>query len=596
MASPTAEQQIIIDNISANNMVIAAPGSGKSFTMIQGVVAILTKFPYASIGMVTFTRAATNSLAEKLKKQLSPEQCKRVSVDTFHGFVKKQLDAVNWPGKMLISSAQRSVIHRAIKESGVVFKYPEAEFAIDAIGREMDPDIISVKHTRQQIHLFNVYQSLCQKDNVADLNALSRFVVSQMYSGKMRPLDFTHLIVDEVQDTDSIQYAWITQHTRSGVNTCIVGDDDQAIYSFRASGGVKIFQQFEKNFRPNIFYLNTCFRCEPEILEVADALITKNVYRYAKDLKSSKKGGGKVIFQSFVSMEDQIQAVLRLIEKDPYGWAILSRGNAHLDQIESFITQPVIRYGGKSFWDEKETSDVLHLMAFFRHGNDKRLMKRVLALFGEHEQILDQVHDSMKSRKVTFGEVSIPGESSVESRTLHSHFGRFTQNSNDKNEISRRIGNLVKWMEMASIKMKTNKGTPSLTRIALDTCQQWAEKSGWENMINRAAAMCLGPKQKNQEYTPDKVVLSTLHGSKGLEWPKVIILSCSAEQIPSKRSVGPEAIEEERRLLFVGMTRAERELFVMWYGEPSFFLSECNQDKVKSAAMNHTQPEISENN
>ncbi|MNE80940.1 ATP-dependent DNA helicase Rep [compost metagenome] len=108
--------------------------------------------------------------------------------------------------------------------------------------------------------------------------------------------------------------------------------------------------------------------------------------------------------------------------------------------------------------------------------------------------------------------------------------------------------------------------------------------------------MCLGPKQKNQEYTPDKVVLSTLHGSKGLEWPKVIILSCSAEQIPSKRSVGPEAIEEERRLLFVGMTRAERELFVMWYGEPSFFLSECNQDKVKSAAMNHTQPEISENN
>ena len=592
MASPTAEQQKIIDNISANNMVIAAPGSGKSFTMIQGVVAILTKYPYAKIGMVTFTRAATNSLAEKLKIKLSAEQYERVVVDTFHGFVKKQLDAVNWPGKMLISSAQRSVIHRAIREAGVVFKYPEAEFAIEAIGREMDPDIISVKHTRQQIHLFNVYQSLCKKDNVADLNALSRFVVSQMYSGKMRPLDLTHLIVDEVQDTDSIQYAWIAQHTRSGVNTSIVGDDDQAIYSFRASGGVKIFQQFEKNFRPNIFYLNTCFRCEPEILEAADALISKNVYRYAKDLKSSKKGGGKVVFQSFVSMEDQIQAVLRLIDKDPYGWAILSRGNAHLDQIESFITQPVIRYGGKSFWDEKESSDVLHLMAFFRQSSDKRLMKRVLALFGEHEQILDQVHDSMKSRKVTFGDVDLPGDSSIESRTLHTHFSRFTQNSHDKNEISKRIGNLVKWMEMASIRMKTNKGTPSLSRIALDTCQQWAEKGGWENMINRAAAMCLGPKLNNLEYTPDKVVLSTLHGSKGLEWPKVIILSCSAEQIPSKHSVGPEAIEEERRLLFVGMTRAEKELYVMWHGDPSFFLTECCEEKVKSAAMNHTHPEL----
>lgn len=71
----------------------------------------------------------------------------------------------------------------------------------------MDTDIISVRHTRQQIHLFNTYQAICQKDHVADLNALSRFVVGQMYSGKMQPLNLTHLVVDEVQDTDSIQYA-----------------------------------------------------------------------------------------------------------------------------------------------------------------------------------------------------------------------------------------------------------------------------------------------------------------------------------------------------------------------------------------------------
>lgn len=74
---------------------------------------------------------------------------------------------------MLISSAQRSVIHRALKESGAPFRYPEAEFAIDAIGREMDTDIISVRHTRQQTHLFNTYRAICQKDHVADLNALT---------------------------------------------------------------------------------------------------------------------------------------------------------------------------------------------------------------------------------------------------------------------------------------------------------------------------------------------------------------------------------------------------------------------------------------
>lgn len=111
-------------------------------------------------------------------------------------------------------------------------------------------------------------------------------------------------------------------------------------------------------------------------------------------------------------MDEQIQGILNLINQDPNGWAILSRGNAHLDQLESLIEQPVLRYGGKSFWDEKETSDVLHLMAFFRQSNDVRLMKRVLALFGENEEVLDQTAFSMKGRKVTFGELSIPDASS----------------------------------------------------------------------------------------------------------------------------------------------------------------------------------------
>ena len=108
MGKPTDEQRVIIENANANNMVIAAPGSGKSFTMIEAVISILRQFPYAKVGMVTFTRAATNSLAEKLKRRLSKKDQDRVLVNTFHGFIRMQLDMVNWKGKMLISSAQRS--------------------------------------------------------------------------------------------------------------------------------------------------------------------------------------------------------------------------------------------------------------------------------------------------------------------------------------------------------------------------------------------------------------------------------------------------------------------------------------------------------
>ncbi len=366
MGKPTEEQRPVIENASANNMVIAAPGSGKSFTMIEAVISILKKYPYARIGMVTFTRAATNALAAKLQKRLSKKDLDRVLVDTFHGLVKKQLDMIRWPGKMLIGPAQRSVIHRALKESGVTMKFAEAEFVIDAIGREMDTDVISVRHNRQQIHLFNTYQALCQKDHVADLNALSKFVVGQMHSGKMRTLDLTHLIVDEVQDTDSIQFSWIALHTRAGVYTSIVGDDDQAIYSFRSSGGVKIFQQFEKHFRPNIFYLNTCFRCEPEILEVAGALIGKNVYRYAKELRSAKKGGGKVTFRSYVDMEEQIQGILSLINQDPHGWAPLAATMpTWMPSLESLIETASNLAMEVNHSGMKRNADVLSLMAFF---------------------------------------------------------------------------------------------------------------------------------------------------------------------------------------------------------------------------------------
>lgn len=596
MSTASPGQKKIINNMSANNMVIAAPGSGKSFTMIEGVAEILNRFPYARIGMVTFTRAAADSLSEKLKKKLTEEKLDRIKINTFHGFVKMQLDEMKWNGRLLIGSALRSMIHRAINHAGISMDLSAAEFAIDAIGRETDHDVVAIKFSSLQINLFNTYQKLCQKDGVADFNALSKYVTSQLNSGMIRPLNLTHLIVDEVQDTDSIQFSWISQHTRRGIHTSIVGDDDQAIYSFRSSGGVKIFQMFEKNFTPNVFYLNTCFRCEPEILSFADTLIQHNNYRYTKELQSGKEGGGKVTFFCYRSMEEQLQGIVELIDQDPYGWAILSRGNAHLDKVENILSQETIRYGGKSFWDEKESSDVLHLMAFFRHPYDKRLMKRVLALFGEDEQVLDEVASRMAGKKVTFDMLPLPEESSVAVKSIHKNFSRFITDTRDKTEIAKRIQNLIKWMENAFIKMVSAKGGQSITRVAIDTCQQWAERDGWDKMINRAAGLCLGTKKNNKEYTPDKVVLSTLHGSKGLEWKKVIILSCTSEQIPNPKCVGTELIEEERRLLYVGCTRAEKELYVLWYGAPSYFLNECAPEMVIEAESALTRPKQIEKN
>ena len=590
MSNATPEQKRIITNMNANNMVIAAPGSGKSFTMVEGVIEILKRFPYANVAMVTFTRAATDALSAKLNEKLPPSKVERIQVNTFHGFVSSQLKAIRWNGKLIIGHSQRAMVIRALNQSGMIMDLVSAEIAVDAIGREMNPEVIAVRHTREQIKLFNIYQELCKKDKVADFNALSKYILSEMHQGRVKPLRISHLIVDEVQDTDSIQFAWLAAHTRAGVHTSIVGDDDQAIYSFRSSGGVKIFQQFNKLFTPNIFYLNTCFRCEPEILALSDTLIKRNISRYQKDLVSGKKGGGKVTFLCNDSMESQLQALVELISKSPEGWAILSRSNSHLDKIESMLPGPVMRYGGKSFWDEKDASDILIIMTLFRHPHDQRLLKRVLTMFHESEEFMDNVCHVMNRAKVTFPECRLPAGGCSATIALHKSFARFCAETNESDEIKRRIANLTKWMAMIGIKMTTQKQGPSITKSALDACARWALSCGWYKMTNIAAGITQGTKKDKPDYTPDMIVLSTLHGSKGLEWKKVVILSCNDGQIPSKKSVGEASIEEERRLLYVGFTRAEKELYISWFGKPSFFLNECFPEQVGIASLAMTQP------
>ncbi|WP_243768995.1 UvrD-helicase domain-containing protein, partial [Klebsiella pneumoniae] len=161
----------------------------------------------------------------------------------------------------------------------------------------------------------------------------------------------THLIVDEVQDTDGIQFTWISEHAKRGINTTIVGDDDQTIYSFRDAGGVKIFRQFDKAYNPNVFHLTKCFRCAPLILKFADTVIRKNKARYEKSLVSGRNGDkGKVTFIRSDKADDQVDVIKELVEKNPHDWAILSRNNTTLDKMESYLEVPVTRIGGKSFW------------------------------------------------------------------------------------------------------------------------------------------------------------------------------------------------------------------------------------------------------
>ncbi|WP_407261108.1 3'-5' exonuclease [Klebsiella pneumoniae] len=426
-----------------------------------------------------------------------------------------------------------------------------------------------------------------QKDNVADFNSLSKYVVGMLSADKMRPLSITHLIVDEVQDTDGIQFTWISEHAKRGINTTIAGDDDQTIYSFRDAGGVKIFRQFDKAYNPNVFHLTKCFRCAPLILKFADTVIRKNKARYEKSLVSGRNGDkGKVTFIRSDKADDQFDVIKELVEKNPHDWAILSRNNTTLDKMESYLEVPVTRIGGKSFWEGLEPSNILHLFSFFRQPGNIGLMKRVLSFLNEDEQVLDTVWKHMSSQKVTFQQTDLPPDASVLTKTLHKHMAPMMTDTRVKEEIENRFKKIREWLEMAGYKMSNTKGEPSVTRISLMSCYRWAMKDGWLKMLNIAAGMTMGNKKESSETEQSGICLCTLHGSKGLEWKKVLIINCNHDQIPSPKVIGDEGIEEERRLFFVGMTRAELELYITWHGKPSAFITESFPKVVELSEEN----------
>lgn len=585
MGVATKEQQKVADNMSMNGMVIALPGSGKSFTMKLGVKKILSEQYSARIAMVTFTRAATDALQHSLEKMLDKRSHSRVNINTFHGFINQQAREAGFKGVVLIGNKQNAIIRRAIKNCNSSADIRDASQWIDAIGRELNPAVLGAKFSASQISLYNEYLALCKKDNAADYNALSRLVLVAMKKGVLAPLKVSHLIVDEVQDTDSVQFAWIVEHTNRGIITNIVGDDDQTIYSFRNAGGVRIFRQFEDIFKPNVYYLSSCFRCAPEILEAAETIIKFNTARYDKTMNAARSDNGTVTFHSSADLQSQIHQAIALIDASPEGWAVLCRNNNHLDSLEGELTAPVMRLGGSSFWDSDQPNEVLNFFTYLRHSNDEKLLVRTLAFLDESEDVIDMIVQQMKY-KVPFHAQTLPGGCQLQTVNLHASIKDWSCDTLDRNVIKLRFAALSKWIGMAGNPLTTRSGSDTALGAALKNCQRWAEKEGWMKMLNICAGLLQGNQKKNEVYDPSKVVLATLHGSKGLEWRKVIILSANHDQIPSKKSVGMEAIEEERRLLYVGMTRAEQELHLMWFGTVSPFLTQAFENEVLEANEN----------
>lgn len=638
--SLTQEQASSIERCNENKLLVALPGAGKTHTSISLASKIIGQNPDNSLLMVTFTNAATNELRERLSRSLDPQQMARVRISTFASIMLEQARPLLGRRKLIIGAEQESYAKRAMYSTPVKEKLLRAvglPVSYNKKGRLIEPDDPDYKELLSELPM--VFQELCREypeeegDGPADfafkkykemltqygridLDMVTKELVIALSNREVEPYKFTHIIVDEFQDSDNLQYLWLKAHHDAGAYVTVVGDDDQSIYGWRGGLGIKNMARVIKEFQAKQYALQTCFRCAPEILQFAGKLIGANLNRIPKEMRSGANPGGKITVREYAPhelkpllsddkyktlMEAQFGAEwkeqgfsmkdLKLNPRDypeshaitaaeiaesPEGWAILARTNASLDLIEAELGKygiDILRLGGKSIWENEVVRALLNIMYGMCYGNDPSILVSGLAWLGETEANLRKIHQEMSKHK-DFSLVDTVDTNYINSVVALQHLTPLFRNWSDFNRYDELYDRLVEAVIQSLDEEWKRKAVINKLTWMMDML---AGMRG--DMKQRMAAMLKASQRKKtgqETKNPDGVVLSTMSSSKGLEWEKVWIIDVEEKRSPSKITSKAfeeylkgeqdedfeSALEEERRLLYVGMTRAERELVV----------------------------------
>lgn len=573
-------QQIVAD-AKTYALTCALPGSGKTHTSMELVKNLLEPKENKAV-MVTFTRAGAGEMRERVEKKLSPEQQKRVRVSTFHSLFISMYKSAGGYKKIIMGADQDNIIRMSIKAVDVELldEYMDVVQSIDFLGRQLDPDMGSVPSLHAEV--FRKYQSLCKKYNKTDLNALSREVVIKLKNNEMKPIDCSHLIVDEFQDSDEVQVEFILLLGKSGVIVMVVGDDDQSIYKFRGSMGYDGMVKFLDTFKIKAFVLDTCYRCAEEVLMSAKKLIENNVYRVQKTMESAAGDGGTVVVYETKDLEHEVETIINQLPSQKGQWAVLSRNQVQLDAVQTALQDNGFSYrrlGEKSIFEHKDVNALMTMIAGIKFDKSKHNIIDTLMFMEEAEENIDIIVNSLVTKKQSLAHIAQSDfiDCSAELMNLSRLWPDLKYDTNNPSEIDRRC------RELKNVIFRAKGVTPDkggkMFEAFFKMFTRWANKGGWTDAVDKTAYL-LNNKDNSEKKEVD-VELSTLHGSKGLEWENVWIMGVNDSTIPGE-NINEATLEEERRLLYVGMTRAEKNLRFSYHKEKaSCFIGELTHKCIK---------------
>ncbi|GAA0340266.1 DNA helicase II [Morganella psychrotolerans] len=627
----------------SNMLILAGAGSGKTRVLVHRIawlMAVENASPFSIIS-VTFTNKAAAEMRHRVEGLVGTSEG-GMWIGTFHGLAHRLLRAHHLDAglpqdfQILDSDDQIRLIRRLIKAMNLDEKQWPAKQGSWYINGKKDEGL-RPQHIESYgnpieatwLKVYQAYQEACDRAGLVDFAELllrahelwlNKPAILQHYRNR-----FTNILVDEFQDTNSIQYAWIRMLAGDTGKVMIVGDDDQSIYGWRGAQ-VENIQHFLKDFPgATTIRLEQNYRSTNNILKAANALISHNSDRLGKNLWTDGEDGELIsLYCAFNDLDEARYVVSRIKQWHENGGAladcaILYRSNAQSRQQEEALLQaamPYRIYGGQRFFERQEIKDALAYLRLMSNRHDDAAFERVVntPTRGIGDRTLDVVRQTARDRQLTLWDScgALLEERALAGRAA-SALGRFIELINllaqetDGLPLHVQADRVIRDSGLRA-HYEQEKGEKAQARIEnleelVTATNQFSYQDADEGLTPLQAFLshaALESGESQADAYQDAVQLMTLHSAKGLEFPQVFIVGVEEGMFPGMMSMEESGrLEEERRLAYVGVTRAMQKLTLTYaetrrlygkevYHRPSRFIGELPPECVEEVRLRAT--------
>ncbi len=598
------KQKEAVENTEGPVLVIAGAGSGKTKVLTHKIAFLIQEKQVKpwNILAITFTNKAANEMKQRVENLLS-DSSNDIWMGTFHSIcvriLRRYIDRIGFDSSFIIfdTSDQRTLVKDCLKELKVddkLFTDRAVLFEISNAKNEMlEPKAYSVKYAndfrKETIgKVYELYQKRLRENNAIDFDDIINYTIKiltenqdvlEYYTEK-----FKYVLVDEYQDTNKAQFMLISILASKYGNITVVGDNDQGIYSFRGADISNILN-FERDFPgTKIIKLEQNYRCTGNILKAANAVIKHNETKYDKKLWTENNEGNIPCIYSGDDEYDEASYIInqiRFLKTEEYfkfsDFAVLYRMNSQSRAIEDILRREDIPYkiiGGLKFYERKEIKDIIAYLRLIFNPSDNMSLKRII-----------------NEPKRGIGKTSLDNIAKISEETGNSMYdiiknaekyglNRVYLNSREFIEAIEELRSKKDNMLISDLIKETLKKTgytkalelentvEAETRIQnldefLTVAIEFEEESADNTLAEFLEGITLSSDVDNLEDEEESVTLMTLHSAKGLEFPVVFLVGMEEGIFPGYKSIGePKELEEERRLFYVGITRAKQYLYL----------------------------------